>query len=72
MYFGGVCYFINGTGDLGESNFDKLIKTGAFADGAKWYKAVILIRKGKKDDAKALLKNLFSYDNYFKDRALKQ
>ena len=41
-------------------------------DGAKWYKALILIRNGKKDQAKPILKDLTVSGGYFKDRATKQ
>jgi hypothetical protein len=38
----------------------------------KWYKANILIKKGKKDEAKPLLRDLINTNSIFKDRAVKQ
>lgn len=72
LYFGGVCNFINGSKGLGEANFDKLMKGGVYMDGAKWYKALILIKNGQKDQAKPILKDLTVTGGYFKDRATKQ
>ena len=72
LYFGGICNYINGTKALGEANFDRLMKGGVYMDGAKWYKALILIRNGKKDQAKPILKDLTLTGGYFKDRATKQ
>ena len=72
LYFGGICNYINGTKALGEANFDRLMKGGVYMDGAKWYKALILIRNGKKDQAKPILKDLTITGGYFKDRATKQ
>jgi hypothetical protein len=72
LYFGGVCNFINGSKGLGEANFDKLMRGGIYMDGAKWYKALILIKDGKKDQAKPILKDLSITGGYFKDRAVKE
>jgi hypothetical protein len=57
---------------LGEANFDKLAKTGMYPEGAKWYKANILIKKGRKEEAKPLLRDLINSNSSFKDRAVKQ
>ena len=72
LYFGGICNYINGTKAFGEANFDRLMKGGIYMDGAKWYKAQILIRKGKKEEAKPIVKDLTVTGGYFKDRATKQ
>jgi len=71
LYFGGICAFYNEPG-MGEANFDKLIKMGLYAEGAKWYKANVLLRKGKKEDAKPLLHDLTLTNGYFKERSVKQ
>jgi tetratricopeptide (TPR) repeat protein len=72
LYFGGICAFYNGSKGLGESNFDKLSKTTQYTEGSKWYKASILIKKGKIEEAKPLLRDLINTNSYFKDRAVKQ
>lgn len=72
LYFGGICAFYNGTPGLGEANFDKLAKTAQYTEGTKWYKASILIKKGKKEEAKPLLRDLINTNSYFKERAVKQ
>jgi len=50
----------------------KLAKSSLYPEGVKWYKANILIKKGKKDDAKPLLRDLINTNSIFKDRAVKQ
>jgi len=72
LYFGGVCAFYNSSPGFGEANFDKLAKTNQYTEGAKWYKAEILIKKGKKDEAKSLLRDLINSNGYFKERAVKE
>jgi tetratricopeptide (TPR) repeat protein len=72
LYFGGVSEFLNSAKGLGEDKFDKLSKAGQYPEGTKWYKANILIKKGKKEEAKSLLRDLVSSNSYFKDRAIKQ
>jgi tetratricopeptide (TPR) repeat protein len=72
LYFGGISSFLNGSKGLGENNFDKLLKYGSYPDGTKWYKANILIKKGKKDQAKQLLRDLVNSNSMFKDRAVRQ
>lgn len=72
LYFGGICDFYNGKGKQAEKNFDKLIKAGLYVDGSKWYKANVLIEKGKKDEAKQLLRDLVNTNSSFKDRAVKK
>ena len=72
LYFGGICDYLNGKGRQAEKNFDKLIKSNQYTDGAKWYKANILLDKGKKDEAKQLLRDLVNSNSSFKDRAAKK
>jgi tetratricopeptide (TPR) repeat protein len=72
LYFGGVSSYLNRSWGLGETNFDKLLKTNAYTDGSKWYKANILIIKGQKEDAKKLLRDVSNSNSRFKDRAVKR
>ena len=72
LYFGGVSAYLNGSNGLGEANFDKLAKMGQYPEGTKWYKANILIKKGKKEEAKQLLRDLANSNSIFKERAVKQ
>ena len=71
LYFGGVSSFLNGSKGYGEANFDKLAKSMYYPDGTKWYKANILIKKGRKDEAKQMLRDLVNSNSSFKDRAIK-
>ena len=71
LYFGGVSSFLNGSKGYGEANFDKLAKSMYYPDGTKWYKANILIKKGRKDEAKQLLRDLVNSNSTFKSRAVK-
>jgi tetratricopeptide (TPR) repeat protein len=71
LYFGGVSSYLNGSAGFGEANFDKLSKSGFYPDGTKWYKANILLKKGKKDQAKPLIRDLINSNSMFKDRAVK-
>lgn len=72
LYFGGVASFLNGSKGLGEANFDKLAKTTYYTEGVKWYKANVLIKKGRKEEAKQLLRDLINTNTVFKERAVKQ
>lgn len=72
LFFGGICEYKNGKLKPAEKNFDKLIKSGQYVDGSKWYKANVLIDRGKKDEAKQLLKELSTTPNPYKDRAIKK
>jgi tetratricopeptide (TPR) repeat protein len=71
LYFGGVSSFLNGSKGYGEANFDKLAKSMYYPDGTKWYRANILIKKGRKDEAKQMLRDLVNSNSTFKDRAIK-
>ena len=72
LYFGGVSSYLNRSWGLGETNFDKLLKTNAYTDGSKWYKANILIIKGQKEEAKKLLRDVSNSNSRFKERAVKR
>jgi tetratricopeptide (TPR) repeat protein len=72
LYFGGIASYLNGSKGLGEANFDKLAKSSLYPEGVKWYKANILIKKGKKEEAKPLLRDLINTNSIFKDRAVKE
>lgn len=72
LFFGGICEYKNGKLKPAEKNFDRLIKSGQYVDGSKWYKANVLIERGKKDEAKQLLKELSTTSNSYKDRAVKK
>ncbi len=73
LYFGGISDYINNTNTKGEKNFDKLLKSGSrYTDGSKWYKANILIQKGKTIEAKKLLNDLANSNSSYKERAVKK
>jgi len=73
LYFGGISDYINGNTKKSEKNFDKLLKEGAkYSEGSKWYKANILLKKGKKDEAKKLLDELANSGGSYKERAVKK
>jgi tetratricopeptide (TPR) repeat protein len=71
LYFGGISSYLSGSKGFGEANFNKLIKLGQYPEGTKWYKANILLKKGKKDDAKQLLRDLVNSNSIFKERSIK-
>lgn len=71
VYFEGISQFINGDNNKALKNFDKLLDKGIkHTDGAKWYKAQILLKKGKKEEAKKILNELKASSGNFKDRAI--
>jgi tetratricopeptide (TPR) repeat protein len=73
LYFGGISDYINGKWAKSEINFDKLLKKGnSYTDGSKWYKANILLKKGKTDAAKTLLQDLTNTNGSYKERAIKK
>ena len=73
LYFGGISDYINGKTAKSEINFDKLLKKGnIYTDGSKWYKANILLKKGKTDAAKTLLQDLTNTNGSYKERAIKK
>ncbi len=73
LYFGGISDYINGNTKKSEKNFDKLLKEGTkFTEGSKWYKANILLKKGKKEEAKKILDDLSNTGGSYKERAIKK
>lgn len=73
LYFGGISDYINGNARKSEKNFDRLLKDGTkFMEGSKWYKANILIQKGKREEAKKLLDELSQSSGSYKERATKK
>jgi tetratricopeptide (TPR) repeat protein len=71
VYFEGISHFINGDNNKALKNFEKLLHKGAkHTDGAKWYKAQILLKKGKIEEAKKLLNELKETTGSFRDRAV--
>ncbi len=73
LYFGGISDYLNGNTKRSEKNFDKLLKEGTkFTDGSKWYKANILLKKGKRDDALKILNDLANTGGSYRERAIKK
>jgi hypothetical protein len=73
LYFGGVSEYINGNSNKALSNFDKLLSSGnKYTDGAKWYKSQILLQKGKKDQAKQLMKELSTTNSIYRERSVQK
>jgi tetratricopeptide (TPR) repeat protein len=73
LYFGGISDYINGNTKKSEKNFDKLLSgSKGYVEGSKWYKANILLKKGKKEEAKKLLEDLSQTNGSYKERAVKK
>lgn len=73
QYFGAVSDYLNAKYNKSEKTFDKLLKGGTnYVDGSKWYKANILLQKGKKEEAKKLLTELSNSAGSYKERAVKK
>jgi len=73
QYFGAVSDYINGKYSKSEKAFDKLLKGGVnYVEGSKWYKANILLQKGKKEEAKKILNDLSNSNGSYKERAVKK
>jgi tetratricopeptide (TPR) repeat protein len=73
LYFGGISDYINGNTKKSEKNFDKLLSgSKGYVEGSKWYKANILLKKGKKEEAKKLLQDLSQTNGSYKERAVKK
>lgn len=71
-YFGGVSTYINGNTAKAEQQFDKLLRKGVYVEGSKWYKANILLKKGKTAEAKELLQSLSNSSGVYRERAVKK
>lgn len=73
LYFGGISEYIVGNTKKSEKNFDQLLKDGTkFVEGSKWYKANILLKRGKIEDAKVLLNELANSSGSYRERAVKK
>ncbi|MFN8300561.1 MAG: hypothetical protein U0T75_15780 [Chitinophagales bacterium] len=73
LYFGGITDYINGKTNKSEKNFDKLLQDGKrYQEGSKWYKANILLKKGKKEEARKLLQDLANSSGSYKERAVQK
>lgn len=72
QYFGAISAYINGNTVKAEKQFDQLLKEGAYVEGSKWYKANILLKNGKKDDAVDMLRSLSISSGTYKSRAIKK
>jgi hypothetical protein len=72
LYFGGISDYLNGKSAKSEKSFDKLVKTNRYTEGSKWYKANILLKKGKKEEATKLLNELSGSSGMYKERAIKK
>lgn len=73
LYFGGISDYINEDYKKSEKNFDALLKEGTrFMEGSKWYKANILLKKGKKEEAKKILQDLSITGGSYRERANKK
>ncbi len=72
LYFGGISDYLNGKSAKSEKSFDKLVKTNRYTEGSKWYKANILLKKGKKEEATKLLNELSGSSGMYKERAVKK
>lgn len=72
LYFGGISEYINGNNKKSERNFDLLLKTNRYTEGSKWYKANILLKKGKREEAIKLLQELSLTNGSYKQRAVKK
>lgn len=72
LYFGGISDYLSGRSAKSEKSFDRLIKTSRYTEGSKWYKANLLLKKGKKDEAVKLLNDLAGTSGMYKERAVKK
>lgn len=72
LYFGGVSNYISGENNNAQQKFEKLIKKGVYTDGAKWYKANVLLRKGNKEEAMQIIRELTNTTGSYKERAIKK
>lgn len=73
LYFGAISDYISNKTGKSEVQFDKVLKKGnKYTDGAKWYKANILLKKGDMEHAKTILQELSNSNNPYKERAIKK
>jgi len=73
LYYGGICEYILGNNDQAEKHFDRLLQgKRGFTEGSLWYKANILLKKGKKDQGLDMLRNLAEKTGPYQERAKKK
>ncbi len=73
LYFQSVSEYINGNSKSALKGFEKLLEQNTkHIEGSKYYKSQILLKKGKKDEARALLEELSRSTGAFKQRAVEK
>jgi tetratricopeptide (TPR) repeat protein len=73
LYFGAISDYIDNKTAKSETQLDKVIKKGGkYTDGAKWYKANILLKRGDLEHSKTLLQELSNSNNPYRERAIKK
>ncbi len=73
LYFQSVSEYINGNSKGALKGFDKLLdQNSKHIEGSKYYKSQILLKKGKKEEARILLEELSRSNGAFKQRALEK
>ena len=73
LYYGGIAEYILGNMNTAEQRFDQLLKgKRGYNEGSQWYKANILLKKGKKEEAVLLLKALSQKPGSYQERAAKK
>ena len=73
LYYGGVCEYILGNTGQAERHFDRLLQgKRGFSEGSLWYKANILLKRGKKEQGLDMLRNLAEKTGPYQDRAKKK
>ena len=71
LYYKSLCFFNLDDYDNAISGFNQVlkIKKGEFFDSAKWYKALALIKKGNKKEAKKILEEIIKSNSLYKNDA---
>ena len=73
LYFQSVSEYINGNSKGALKGFEKLLdQNSKHVEGSKYYKSQILLKKGKKEEARALLEELSRSNGVFKQRAVEK
>jgi len=73
LYFQSVSEYINGNSKGALKGFDKLLdQNSKHIEGSRYYKSQILLKKGKKEEARILLEELSRSNGAFKQRALEK
>ncbi|MGB1247732.1 MAG: tetratricopeptide repeat protein [Chitinophagales bacterium] len=69
-YYAGLSNYYLGNQNTAIKHFDNVIANNAtFSSSAKWYKAELLIKKGKTKQAKNIYQDLIDSNSTFKDQA---